>query len=91
MDSMPDWSVWPLAIGVAALFIAFFVYVGRTMLDGAVRFVRAVQDWPATRRAMVEAEARAGGRYPLWYRAVRVLLLLSLVLLAAFLVLRRFS
>lgn len=40
-----------------------------------------VQNAPERRREQALAEAKAGGRYPLWYRALRVLLPLALVAL----------
>ena len=39
----------------------------------------------------VEAEVRAGGRYPLWFRAVRVLLVLALIALCVLMIWRRFG
>jgi hypothetical protein len=89
MSSMPDWSVWALALVAVALFAWFFWHTGTTMLDMARRLVATTHDWPQTRRAMVEAEAQAGGRYPLWFRALRVLLILALLVLCAMLLWRK--
>ena len=89
MSSMPDWSVWALALVVVALFAWFFWHTSTTMLDMARRLVTTIQNWPQTQRAMAEAEAQAGGRYPLWFRAVRVLLVLALLALCATLLWRK--
>lgn len=89
MSEFPDWAVWPLAASVAALFIWFFWHVGRSMVEALVGLVRTIQSWPQTRRALVDAEARAGGRYPWWFRAVRVLLVVATVALAAYVIFRR--
>ena len=91
MSEFPDWAVWPLAVGVVALFVWYFWHVVRSVLEGLIGTVRTIQNWPQIRRAMVEAEARAGGRYPLWYRAARVLCLSLIVGLAAYLIYRRFA
>ncbi len=90
MSAGLDWSTWLLALAVIALFVAFFWLVGRALLDYARRLVEIIQNWPQIRRGMVEAEVRAGGRYPLWFRAVRVLLIVALIGLAALLLWRRF-
>jgi hypothetical protein len=89
MSQFPDWATWLLALVVAALFIWFFWHTGRVMLDMCLTIVRTIQNWPQTRRAMAEAEARAGGRYPWWYRAIRVFLVVCVVLLAGYLIYRR--
>ena len=91
MSSGPDWFWWIVAAVVAGLFIAYFVFVGRTLLGHFGSLVSTIQNWPQIRRAMVEAEARAGGRYPLWFRAIRVTLVLAMVGLAAFLIWRKFT
>ena len=88
MSETPDWMVWPLAAAVVALFGWFFWHVARSGIDWLVSTARTIENWPQTRRAMVEAEARAGGRFPFWYRAVRVSLILLVIGLAAFLILR---
>jgi hypothetical protein len=91
MSEYPDWWVWPLAAAIAALFIWYFWHTGRTMLEFGATVVRTIQNWPQTRRAMVEAEARSpGGRYPFWYRAIRVLLVVLIVGLAGYIVYRGF-
>jgi hypothetical protein len=89
MDEMPDWGVWILAAAVAALFLWFFWHVGTGMLAYGRQFVGMIQNWPQIRRAMVEAEVRAGGRYPLWFRAIRVFLVLAMICLAILLVWRK--
>jgi len=91
MGSGPDWIWWIVATAVAALFIAYFVFVGRTLLGHFGSLIHTIQNWPQIRRAMAEAEARVGGRYPLWFRAVRVSLILAMVGLMAFLLLRKLS
>lgn len=91
MSAGLDWSTWLLALAVLALFVTFFWLVGRALLDYARRLIGIIQNWPQIRRSMVEAEARAGGRYPLWFRAVRVLLIVALIGLLALLLWRRFG
>jgi hypothetical protein len=91
MDKMPDWGVWILAAGVAALFLWFFWHVGSGMLAYGRQLIGMIQNWPQIRRSMVEAEVRAGGRYPLWFRAVRVLLIVAMVVFAGLLVWRKVS
>jgi hypothetical protein len=89
MSEIPDWTVWLLAAAIAALFIWYFWHVGHSLVEWFISTVRMIQNWPQTRRALVEAEARAGGRYPRWYRAARVVILLSVVALAAYLIYTR--
>lgn len=89
MSEVPDWTIWLLALVVGAAFIWYFWHTARTIMSFLVTIVRTIQNWPQTRRAMVEAEARAGGRFPWWYRAIRVFLILLLVGLLAYLVFRR--
>jgi hypothetical protein len=89
MSEIPDWAVWPLAAGLIVLFGWFFWHTGRSLVQGFLAIVETIQNWPQTRRAMVEAEARAGGRYPWWFRAVRVSLVLATVGLAAYVIFRR--
>jgi hypothetical protein len=86
-----DWPVWLLAIGVAALFIGYFWWTGGALIGAFRSLVRFIEDWPQIRRAMVEAEARSGGRYPLWLRAARVTILLSFVALLVFVAWRKFG
>jgi hypothetical protein len=91
MSGWPDWTVWVLAAGVLALFVGYFVFVGRTLLGSGRRLIDTIQNWPQIRRAMVEAEAKAGGRYPFWFRAVRVLLIVAMIGLLAFYAWYKFS
>jgi hypothetical protein len=84
MNEGPDWTLWLLIVAVVALFGGYFIWVVRTMFGSFRRLIETIQNWPQTRRAMVEAEAKAGGRFPFWYRAVRVLLVVSLIGLLAF-------
>jgi uncharacterized membrane protein YqiK len=91
MSSGPDWIWWIVAVLVAALFGWFFWHTATTMFGALRTLVTTVQNWPQTRRAMVEAEARAGGRYPFWYRAIRVTLVLAMIGLVGYLVWRKFS
>jgi hypothetical protein len=91
MSGWPDWTVWVLAAGVLALFVGYFVFVGRTLLGSGRRLIDTIQNWPQIRRAMVEAEAKAGGRYPFWFRAVRVLLIVAMIGLLAFYARYKFS
>jgi hypothetical protein len=91
MSEIPDWAVWPLAVAVVALFVWYFWHTARTMFEWFTTVVRMIQNWPQTRRAMVEVEARAGGRYPWWYRAARLSLVLAMVLFAAYFIYRLFQ
>ena len=91
MSEMPDWTVWPLAAAVLALFAWFFRHVAIGIWRYGRALVGMIQNWPQIRRAMTEAEVRSGGRYPLWFRAVRVSLLVALTGLVLFLVWRRFG
>ena len=91
MSEGPDWWVWLLAAAVLALFVAFFWLVAGALWNYFRRLVDMIQNWPQIRRAMVEAEVRSGGRYPFWYRAVRVLLVLGMIGIVGFMVWRRFS
>ena len=91
MDSLPDWSTWLLAAAVLAVFVWFFAMTGVELFRRSRRLIGLIQDWPQARRRMVEAEARAGGRYPWWFRMLRVLLVLAMIALAAVLIWRRFS
>jgi hypothetical protein len=91
MSELPDWTIWLLAAAVIALFAWFFWSTGVEMLRFSGRLTGLIQNWPQVRRAMVEQEARAGGRFPLWYRAARVVLVLAMVGFAAYFIWRRFS
>ena len=85
------WVWWIVAALVTALFIAYFAFVGRELFGTMRSLVATIQNWPQIRRAMVEAEAKAGGRYPFWFRAIRVTLVLAMIGLAAVLVWRKFT
>jgi hypothetical protein len=89
MAGQPDWTVWLLALAVCALFGFFFWFVGAELLGYGRRLIDTIQNWPQIRRAMVEAEARSGGRYPFWFRAVRVFLVLAMIGLMVLLVWRK--
>jgi hypothetical protein len=79
MSDLPDWTVWLLAVALVALFGWFFWHVATSMLGAGRQIVATIQNWPQVRRAMADAEARSGGRYPFWFRAMRVLLILALI------------
>ena len=89
MTGGSDWFWWVVAALVAGLLGAYFLFTGAVMISSFRRLVETVQNWPQVRRAMVEAEARAGGRYPFWLRAARVIVVLSAIALVAYMVLRR--
>ena len=91
MTVQVDWQVWLLAIAVGALFIGYFCWTGGTIIASFRRLLKFIEDWPQTRRAMVDAEARSGGRYPLWFRLARVAVLLALVALVTIILWRRFG
>jgi len=91
MDSMPDWAAWMLGALLLALFAWYFWHTGATLFQTARQVISTIQNWPQTRRAMVEAEVRSGGRYPLWFRAVRVLLILAMAGLAILLIWRKLA
>lgn len=91
MAEQVDWLVWVLAIAVLSLFVAYFWWSGRTIIASFRRLLQIVEDWPQTRRAMVEAEARSGGRHPLWLRLARVVVVLALVALVIIILWRRFG
>ena len=91
MGGMPDWTVWILAAGIVLIFIWFFWDTARTLYQVVRRLVGTIQNWPQVRRDMTEAEARSGGRYPVWYRAIRVLLVLAMIGLGALLVWRKIA
>ena len=89
MSGTEDWFWWIVAAAVAALFIGYFVFVGRELFGHFRSLVNTIQNWPQTRRALVEAEARAGGRHPFWLRAVRVTLILATIGLVAVMLWRK--
>ena len=91
MTGGQDWFWWIVAAAVAALVIGYFAFVGRTLFTHVSSVVSTIQNWPQTRRAMVEAEAKAGGRYPFWFRTVRATLILAMVGLMVFLVWRKLA
>ncbi len=91
MSGPDDWASWALAGLVVAVFAAYFAWVGCSLSASVRRLIDTIQNWPQIRRAMVEAEVRAGGRYPLWFRALRVMTILALVGLVALLVWRKFA
>jgi hypothetical protein len=84
MGELPDWTIWILAAAVLALFGWFFWHVGASLVTGFVLMVRLIQNWPQLRRERTEAEAQSGGRWPLWYRAARLAVLLALAGLVAY-------
>lgn len=89
MTSGSDWFWWIVAALVAALFGAFFVLTGAHIISSVRTLVSTIQNWPQIRRAMVDAEARSGGRYPFWLRAARVTVVLAAIALVAYILLRR--
>jgi len=91
MTEIADWTTWLLAVAVLLLFGAFFWFTGVHMIDYASRLIHTIQHWSEIRRAMVEAEVRAGGRYPFWFRLVRGSLLVGLVGLMVLVVWRKFA
>lgn len=91
MSHGETWVWWLVAAAVAAGFIAYFLFIGRELFGSMRSVVSTIQNWPQIRRSMVEAEAKAGGRYPFWFRAVRVTLILAMVGLMIFLVWRKFT
>jgi uncharacterized membrane protein YqiK len=88
-SGLPDWTVWVLAAVVAGLFGWFFWHTGVSLYRSGRQVVDLIQNWPQVRREMVEAEVRSGGRYPLWFRAVRVLLVLAMIGFAIVLIWRK--
>ena len=82
MASGPDPLTIALAGGVLALFAWYFWHVGASMLKGA-RVLNAWFDGRAERqRAALDHEARFGPT-PLWLKAVRFLMIASLIALLA--------
>ena len=90
MTAQPDWLVWLLALALLILFGWYFSHVARVLWRTTRQLILTIQHWPEIRRQMVEAEVRAGGRYPLWYRALRVTSLLALTALVLVLIYRKF-
>jgi uncharacterized protein (DUF2461 family) len=86
-----DWLAWLLAIAVGVLFIGYFWWTGGAIVSSFRRLLQFIENWPQTQRAMVDAEARSGGRYPLWLRLARVAVLLALVALVTIILWRRFG
>ncbi|WP_421759874.1 hypothetical protein [Devosia sp.] len=92
MSDMPDWLAWILAAVLLALFGWYFWHTGRTMFDAMRHLISTIENWPQIRRAMVDAEARTPrGRYPFWFRAIRVVLILALVGLLVLVLWRKFT
>ena len=90
MSAFQDWWVWLLAIGVILLFGWYFWRTAGTIIQSIRQVGATIENWPLIRRAQIEAEIRTpGGRYPLWFRAIRVLLIAVLIVGAAWLVLHR--
>jgi hypothetical protein len=91
MSGGADWIWWIVGAAIAAGFAWYFWTVGAAIVRSVIQLVQTIQNWPQTRRAMVEAEVRAGGRYPLWFRAARVVIILALLGLLAYTAWCRFS
>jgi type VI protein secretion system component VasF len=91
MNELPDWTIWVLAATVCALLVLFFWHTASIMLEAVRHLIGTIQNWPQIRRAMVEAEVRAGGRYPLWFRLGRMFLILAMIGLMVLLVWRKFA
>ncbi len=91
MSDLPEWTIWPLALAICALFLWFFWHTAVSLLSYFRSLLALIQNWPQIRRAMVEGEARSGGRYPFWFRAVRVSLILAMMGLLALVLWRRFT
>ena len=91
MSDLGDWGWWIVAGAVTGLFLWFFVSAATRLFGGLRRLVDLIQNWPQYRRAMTAAEAKAGGRYPLWLRATRVALVVAMIGLMAFVLWRRFG
>lgn len=89
MTGEPNWFWWVVAFFVAGLFGAFFFFAGAAIISRFRALVTTIQNWPQIRRAMVDAEARSGGRYPFWLRAARVTVVLAAIALVAYILLRR--
>lgn len=90
MTGGPDWIWWIVAAAVAVLFIGYFVFVGRALFGHMLSIVSTIQNWPQIRRAMVDGEARSGGRYPFWLRFARKGLIVLTLMLVAYIIWRRF-
>lgn len=91
MSSGPDWIWWLVAALLVAGFAWYFWHAGRSIWKGFRAVIDTIQNWPQVRRAMAEAEARGGGRYPFWLRAVRGALVLAMIGLVSVLLWRKFS
>jgi hypothetical protein len=91
MSGWPDWTTWLLAAAVCALLLWYFWHTAASLFGYARRLVGTIQNWPQIRRDMVAAEAKAGGRYPLWFRLVRVFLVLAMIGLMVLIVWRKFG
>lgn len=92
MSALPDWTIWALAAAVTALLLIYFLAVGRAILTTARWLIEMIQNWPQIRRAMVEAEVQSsGGRYPLWFRAARVFVVLAIIVLTGIMLWRLFG
>lgn len=91
MAAQFDWLGWLLIVAVVALFVGYFWWTGGAMLNAFRALLAFIENWPQTRRAMVEAEARSGGRYPLWFRLARILILLALFALLIVVFWRKFG
>jgi hypothetical protein len=91
MSDMPDWTAWIIGLALAGLFGFFFWHTGLSLFRTTRALVSSIQNWPQTRRAMTEAEAKSGGRYPLWYRAIRVFLVVAMIAFAVLLVWRKLA
>jgi hypothetical protein len=89
MGAAPDFIAWGIGILAVALFGFFFWHTGRTLVRLGRQLIATIQHWPQTRRTMTEAEAQSGGRYPWWFRAIRVALVVTAIGLGALLVWRK--
>ncbi|MCB9993798.1 MAG: hypothetical protein H6873_09100 [Hyphomicrobiaceae bacterium] len=91
MQQSPDWSFWLLVAGVFVVLVAYaihFVWHGSSQIKGLVSFVNRT---PERRRLAAEREAKAGGRYPLWYRALQTTFIVAAIALAAYALYARFA
>ena len=88
---MSNWAAWAMAGGVIVIVVWYFWQTGAAIVTTIRRLRDMVQNWPQIRRDMTEAEVRAGGRYPVWFRAARVILIMALIALALLLVWRKLT